>query len=219
MHHIKRFIFWYRRKNVLEITRYLYAALLIPCVYVLYRKQLAHSRRTLFFRLPVIKGNGAVKLGPMSRIEGILVVAFDDPACNGLLTIGEKARFGGDSEISPRGGNILIGDSVFIGKDVLIQSYRESTITIGSNVLIAVGAKLFGSNHSTELSGIPIREQPERSKGITIGDDVWIGAGAIVLDGVTIGTGAVIAAGAVVAKDVASNQIVGGVPAKPIGAR
>jgi len=51
---------------------------------------------------------------------------------------------------------------------------------------------------------------------VTIGNDVWIGLNAIIMSGVTVGDGAVIAAGAVVTKDVASYEIVGGVPAKHI---
>jgi acetyltransferase-like isoleucine patch superfamily enzyme len=54
---------------------------------------------------------------------------------------------------------------------------------------------------------------------ITIEDDAWIGAGAIVLPGVTVGRGAVVAAGAVVTKDVESFTIVGGVPSVVIGCR
>jgi len=58
-----------------------------------------------------------------------------------------------------------------------------------------------------------------RSNAVTLGHDVWIGHGGIVLPGVSIGTGAVVGAGAVVSKDVAPFTIVGGVPAKPIRER
>jgi acetyltransferase-like isoleucine patch superfamily enzyme len=54
------------------------------------------------------------------------------------------------------------------------------------------------------------------AQGIEIGDDVWIGAGAIITDGVKIGQGAVVAAGAVVTQDVAPHHLVGGVPARVI---
>ena len=56
----------------------------------------------------------------------------------------------------------------------------------------------------------------EEYRGTTIGNDVWIGANAIVIDGVRIGDGAVVAAGAVVTKDVPAYAIVGGVPARII---
>jgi acetyltransferase-like isoleucine patch superfamily enzyme len=69
------------------------------------------------------------------------------------------------------------------------------------------------------LNGIPIHQQPEVKKGIKIGNDVWIGAGCRILDGVEIGDGAVIAAGAVVNKNVSSQTIFGGVPARMLGMR
>jgi acetyltransferase-like isoleucine patch superfamily enzyme len=59
-----------------------------------------------------------------------------------------------------------------------------------------------------------MRIQPCTQSPITIGDDVWIGANAIILQGTSIGVGAIVAAGAVVRSEVAPYDIVGGVPAR-----
>lgn len=64
-----------------------------------------------------------------------------------------------------------------------------------------------------------LENEPKRKDAACIGNDVWIGTGAIVLNGVNIGDGAVVAAGAVVTKDVPPYTIVGGVPAKVIRKR
>jgi acetyltransferase-like isoleucine patch superfamily enzyme len=65
----------------------------------------------------------------------------------------------------------------------------------------------------------PVRAQPVRSRGVRIGRDVWIGAGAGITDGVSLGDHAVVAMGAVVTRDVEPWAIVGGVPARVIGDR
>ncbi len=76
--------------------------------------------------------------------------------------------------------------------------------------------QILAVNHVYDDPTRPIREQGITAQGIVIEDDVWIGAGAIVLDGVTIGRGSVIGAGAVVADDIPPYSIAVGSPAKPI---
>ena len=117
-----------------------------------------------------------------------------------------------------------LGGSLTIGRDSHIQpgcqlSAHKGSIHIGDNVQLAPNCALYPYNHGTTL-GTLMREQPVVSKGdINIGDDVWIGFGAIVLENVSIGSGAVVAAGAVVREDVPENTIVAGVPAKVVGQR
>ena len=83
-----------------------------------------------------------------------------------------------------------------------------------------IGPSCYVTDHDHGMSaGQNIALQPLRSAPTRIGNDVWIGAGAIVLKGVTIGDGAVIAAGAVVTKNVPAGAIVAGVPASTVGAR
>jgi galactoside O-acetyltransferase len=71
-------------------------------------------------------------------------------------------------------------------------------------------------NHVYRDLDRPIREQGITARGIVIEDDVWLGAGAVVLDGVTIGRGSVIGAGAVVASDIPPYSLAVGAPAKPV---
>ena len=87
-------------------------------------------------------------------------------------------------------------------------------LTIGSSVSVSHGVMLMTGSHDINASNFPVGYLP-----IDIDDYVWIGCGAIVLQGVKIGKGAVVAAGAVVTKDVPPFAIVGGIPAKVIGKR
>ena len=88
-------------------------------------------------------------------------------------------------------------------------------IIIGDNVQLGPQVIFWGRDHGIKKNML-INKQPYNSKPIIIGNDVWIGANAIVLKGVTISDGAVVAAGAVITKDVSPYMIVGGVPAKII---
>lgn len=114
---------------------------------------------------------------------------------------------------------IKIADDVTIGKSVNFIS--EGGIDVGSRVMIAHGAQIISSGHNIKPKD---EEASMRFTGlftapVVIADDVWIGAGAIILPGVTIGKAAVVAAGAVVSKSVGDFEIVGGVPAKTIKIR
>ena len=79
---------------------------------------------------------------------------------------------------------------------------------------------IYTKNHNTERTDIPMIEQGNtQPRKVTIGDDVWIGARAIILPGVTIGQGSIVAAGSVVTKDVEPFSVVGGNPARVIKVR
>jgi acetyltransferase-like isoleucine patch superfamily enzyme len=107
-----------------------------------------------------------------------------------------------------------------IGRDSLIGEYcvirGQGGVHIGDRVYTSPFTQIIAVNHVFEDPNRPFVEQGITAEGITIEDDVWLGAGAVVTDGVRVGKGAVIAAGAVVTKDVAPHTVVGGVPAKLI---
>jgi galactoside O-acetyltransferase len=108
--------------------------------------------------------------------------------------------------------NLRFGSSIDVGEFVVLRA--SGGLTIGDRVLIAAHAVLTTRGHPEA----PPRYDRVVDAPVTIEDDVWIGAGAIVHPGVTVGRGAIVAAGAVVTSDVAPMTIVGGVPAREIRA-
>lgn len=95
-----------------------------------------------------------------------------------------------------------------------VEIYDSAPVTIGDRVLIGPGACLCTDTHEVEAADR--RSGGSHAKKIEIGNDVWIGAKALILPGVTIGRGCMIAGGAVVAGDIEDWTEVGGVPAKLI---
>ena len=109
-------------------------------------------------------------------------------------------------------GNVKIGDHTIINRDVVLDG--KGVLEIGNNVSVSEGAMF--------VAGTRDPQSPEFEGHLAktvIQDDAFIGVRALILYGLTIHRGAVVAAGAVVTKDVPEYQIVGGVPAKPIGER
>ena len=109
-------------------------------------------------------------------------------------------------------GDVIIGDHTRIG----LHNTIIGPVTIGSHVNLAQGITVTALNHNFSDTTKRIDEQGVSTNPVTIEDDVWIGANAVILPGVTIGRHAVVAAGAVVTTDVPENTVVGGVPARII---
>lgn len=125
--------------------------------------------------------------------------------------IGKDAGFSRRVEISyPKGLNMLGNASV--GGFSLLDA--RGGITIGKNTNISSYVKIITGSHDIDDPNFTADFRP-----VVIGDYVWLGTGAIVLQGVTIGDGAVVAAGAVVTKDIPPYEVWGGVPAKYIRKR
>jgi acetyltransferase-like isoleucine patch superfamily enzyme len=147
--------------------------------------------------------------------------------------VADGAQLGEGVFIAPNAAvfcdRLIIGDRTYvaalayvtgeltIGADCSINPYAvvRGEIRMGDGVRIGAHTSILGFNHrmSTDL---PIHRQGTWSKGITLGDDVWIGSNATILDGVTVGDHVIIGAGAVVTKDVPDWAVVAGNPARII---
>lgn len=109
-------------------------------------------------------------------------------------------------------GDVIIGNHTRVG----LHNTIIGPVTIGNHVNLAQGITVTALNHNFSDSDKKIDEQGITTNAVTIENDVWIGANAVVLPGVTIGNHSVVAAGAVVTKDVPSHSLVAGIPAKVI---
>lgn len=108
------------------------------------------------------------------------------------------------------GHNIRLGRNVFINACCHFQDHGG--VTIGDGCQIGHGVVFATLDHLLD----PARRQTTCPAPIRLGRNVWVGSNATILRGVTIGDNAVVAAGAVVTKDVPADTIVGGVPARPL---
>lgn len=151
-----------------------------------YHKRGKHSVIRRRTRMDVLPFN-RFELGDYSTIEDFCTVN------NGVgdVIIGRETRIGM--------GNVLIGP-----------------VTIGDSVMFAQNIVLSGLNHSYEDIDLPISRQKETTALITIEDECWIGANAVITAGVTLGKHSVVAAGAVVTKDIPPYSIAVGNPARVI---
>ena len=129
-----------------------------------------------------------------------------------LFSLGDYSVIESFACINNAVGDVVIGDHTRIG----LHNTIIGPVEIGNNVNLAQGITVTALNHNFSDTNKRIDEQGVSTNPVTIEDDVWIGANAVILPGVTIGEHCVVAAGAVVTKDVPPHSLVAGVPAKVI---
>ncbi|MGV9557779.1 sugar O-acetyltransferase [Streptomyces sp. NPDC003401] len=128
-----------------------------------------------------------------------------------LGTLGEEAHVRPPLHVD-YGSNITIGARTFVNYNLTALDVAD--ITIGEDCQIGPNVQLLTPTHPLEPQ--PRRDKLEAARPITIGDNVWLGGGVIVLPGVTIGDNSVVGAGAVVTKDLPANVVAVGNPARPV---
>lgn len=145
------------------------------------------------------------------------------------VRVGASSHVNGSLQVLAHEGRIDIGDWFYLGPRSTVWSSSREGISIGSRVLVSYDVHIHDTDSHpldadarfTQMQEILMRGHPREDPGISaapiaIGDDVWIGAGTMVLKGVTIGEGAIVAAKSVVTRDVAPWTLVAGNPAREI---
>lgn len=128
------------------------------------------------------------------------------------VRIGDYTRILCTGTIRNIGKGFSIGDNCGIGENCFFGA--AGGINIGNDVIMGQNIRFHSENHNFNEVNIPIRIQGVTNKGIKIGDDCWIGAGAVFLDGVSVGNGCVIGANTVVNKNIPDNYIAVGNPVR-----
>ena len=158
-----------------------------------------------------ISGKPKIRIGENSKIRAHSYLKNSSDR-EGIIQLGDNCSIHEFVILDSYGGEIIIGNNCSINPQCVI--YGHGGLRIGNNVRIAAHAVIIPANHIYNDKDTPIMDQGIETKGISIDDDVWIGAGVTVTDGVKIGKGSIVAAGAVVTSDIPQYQIWAGVPAK-----
>lgn len=152
------------------------------------------------------------------RLQSQYTAAYaEDPDGARPILADLLGSLGDDAHIKPPlyvdyGTFISVGARTFINYN--LTALDVAPITIGEDCQIGPNVQLLTPTHPVEPQ--PRRDRLEAAKPISIGDNVWLGGGAIVLPGVTIGDNSVIGAGAVVTRDVPANSVAVGNPARVV---
>ena len=178
-------------------------------------------------RQPVFRGRRVVVEHAYALTSGPGLILEDGAVIHALsrdgirlgrnVTIGRSAVLTCTGALSNLGVGIRIGDRSAIGAGSFVGG--QGGISIGDDVIIGPGLRIFSENHNYDSLDRPIRAQGETRLGVTIADDCWIGASVLILDGVSVGKGCVIAAGAVVTRNILPFTVSAGVPARPVRSR
>jgi acetyltransferase-like isoleucine patch superfamily enzyme len=189
----------------LAIRKVLYPMLLGSC-----------GRNVIFGQHVVLRHPHKIHIGSNVVIDDNCLVDAKGESNRGIR-IGDGVFVGRNTILSCKNGDIELADAANLGFNC--EVFSASRVTIGKGVLMAAYSYVIGGDHDFSDPSKPVLEQGRTSSGVAIGDGVWIGAGAKILDGLSVGDGAVIGAGAVVRESVPASAIAVGIPARVVGSR
>jgi acetyltransferase-like isoleucine patch superfamily enzyme len=174
------------------------------------------GRGVVFGQGVVLRHPGKIRIGDGTVIDDHVVLDAKGISNRGI-TLGSGVFLGRNTILSCKDGDIELGDNVNIGFNSEI--FSGSRVTVGAYGLFAAYTYLVGGGHEFARLDVPVIEQERVSQGITLGENVWLGAGVKVLDGVTIGRNVVVGAGALVTKNLPDGVVAAGVPARVVRQR
>jgi len=174
------------------------------------------GRNVVFGQNVVLRHPHKIHIGCNVVIDDNCLLDAKGEANRGIR-IGDGVFIGRNTILSCKNGDIELADGANLGFNC--EVFSASRVTIGRRVLMAAYSYVIGGDHDLSDPSKPVLDQSRTSAGVTIGDGVWMGAGAKILDGVTVGENAVIGAGAVVRENVAASAIAVGIPARVVATR
>lgn len=174
------------------------------------------GRGVVFGQGVVLRHPHKVRLGDGVTVDDLVVLDAKGTSNTGI-EIGRGGFLGRGTILSCKDGDIVLGDHANLGFHC--EVFSGSSVRVGAHALFAAQVYLVGGGHEFEVQGAAVIDQPRTSRGIVLGDNVWLGTGAKVLDGIRIGSHAVVGAGAVVTGDLPEGAIAAGVPARVLRRR
>jgi acetyltransferase-like isoleucine patch superfamily enzyme len=176
----------------------------------------AVGRGVVFGQGVVLRHPHKVRLGDGVTVDDLVVLDAKGTTNRGI-DVGRGVFLGRGTILSCKDGDIALGDHSNLGFHC--EVFSGSSVTVGAHALFAAQAYLVGGGHEFEGKGAAVIDQPRTSRGIVLGDNVWLGTGAKVLDGIRVGSHAVVGANAVVTADLPEGAIAAGVPARVLRVR
>jgi acetyltransferase-like isoleucine patch superfamily enzyme len=174
------------------------------------------GRNVVFGQGVVLRHPAKIRVGDGVVVDDLVLLDAKGTKNRGIA-IGDGVFLGRGTILSCKDGEIELGDQVNLGFNCEI--FSGSRVVVGAYGLFAAQTYIIGGGHDFASPDVPVIEQARSSVGISIGENVWLGAGAKVLDGVSIGRDVVVGAGAVVTTSLPDGVVAAGVPARVLRER
>lgn len=178
------------------------------------------SNSTFIGKKVTVLEKRSLTIGEKTKLhDGVFVDALSSQG----VKLGNHVVLGRNTRIECTGGlqnigvGVKIGDRTTFANDCFFGA--AGGIEIGDDVVAGQNIRFHSENHNYNNLTIRIREQGVTHEGIKVGNNCWIGAGAVFLDGAELGDGCVVGANAVVTKKFPANSVIGGVPARVLKVR